>query len=251
MPDFDLTGRAALVTGGNGGIGFGMAKGLAEAGADIAIVARDKEKSGRAVEAIQRLGRRAVAITCDVRVTSEIKGAVEAAVAGLGRLDILVNNAGATDGFTDPLKLDDELWDRVHDTNLKAALRFAQACHPHLAESGEGSVINVASTAARRSHAGITAYASSKAALVSLTEALSERFARDGIRVNCVCPGLVETEMSAAVPNSEQAYAGVIARTPLGRAGQPDEFGGVAVFLASAASSYMTGESVVIAGGYS
>ena len=251
MPNFHLSGRVALVTGGNGGIGLGMAKGLAEAGADIAVVARNEVKSAAAVAELEALGRRAMAIRCDVRDADDISAAVASTVKQLGRLDILVNNAGATDGFTDPLKLDDELWDRVHDVNLKAALRFAQAAHPHLANSGHGIVINVASTASRRGHAGITAYASSKAGLVSVTQSLAERFARHGIRVNAVLPGFVETEMSASVPDSEAAYRGIIERTPMGRAGQPDEFGGVAVFLASDASSYMTGEGVVIAGGYS
>ena len=191
-----------------------------------------------------------MAIKCDVTIPEEIGAAIDATVAQLGRLDILVNNAGATEGgAVFPMQITDEIWDAVYDTNLRAPLRFAQAAHDSLADSGHGSIINVASIAAKSGQPFNATYASSKAALVTLTESLAGSFAGDGIRVNAVLPGWVETDMTTVAQDDETIYRRIIARIPMRRFGRPDEFGGVATFLASDASSFMTGQSVVVDGG--
>ena len=204
MPDFSLAGRTALVTGGNGGIGRGIALGLAEAGADVAIAARDQEKSMAVVSEIQALGQRAVSVRCDVTKRADIESAVAQTAEHFGGLDLLVNNAGIG-GSVFPLELDEPLWNRIHETNLKAPLHFAQVAHPALAASGAGAIINVASIAANYGTATSGAYGSSKAALIQLTGSLAAAFARDNIRVNAIVPGFVNTDMTA-----ERVWPGVL-----------------------------------------
>jgi 2-deoxy-D-gluconate 3-dehydrogenase len=250
MPDFSLAGRTALVTGGNGGIGRGIALGLAEAGANVAIAARNQDKSTTVASEIRALGARALPVPCDVTKRADIESAVAQATDHFGGLDVLVNNAGVG-GWVFPLEIDDDLWDRVHETNLKAPLHFAQVAHPALAASGGGTIINVASIAANYGTATQGAYGSSKAALIQLTGSLAAAFARDDIRVNAIVPGSVNTDMTAGAAENEARYRHLMQRTPMRRFGEPEEFGGVAVFLASAASSYMTGQTVVIDGGFS
>ncbi len=249
MPDFSLAGRVALVTGGNGGLGRGIAVGLAEAGADIAIAARNDSKSRQTALEIEALGRRALALHCDVTDRAEIEAAVAQTIDQLGGLDVLVNNAGIL-GSALPLEMSESLWDQVHDTNLKAAFRFAQVAHPALAASVGGVIINVSSIQAGYGAANFAAYGSSKAALIQLTQSLASAFADDGIRVNAVVPGFVRTEMTAATVANESRYSQLMQHLPMRRFGEPEEFGGVAVFLASPASSYMTGQTVVVDGGF-
>ena len=250
MPDFSLSGRVALVTGGNGGLGRGIAIGLAEAGADVAIAARNDIKSKQTVSEIEALGRQALALHCDVTVRGDIEAAVAQTTDHLGGLDLLVNNAGILGGAP-PLEMTESLWDQVHDTNLKAAFLFAQVAHPALTASGAGTIINVSSIQANYGSANFGAYGSSKAALIQLTRSLAAAFATDGIRVNAIVPGFVRTEMTGPTIADKARYSSLIQRLPMQRFGDPAEFGGVAVFLASPASSYMTGQTVVVDGGFS
>lgn len=251
MRIFDLTGKVAVVTGGNGGIGLGMAKGLAEAGADIVVAARNAEKAATACVELRALGRRAEFVQLDVANEASCRGMIEQAVACMGRLDILVNNAGMNIRKPPEIMTSDE-FRMVIDTNVTGAFVCAQAAYPHLLRAGGGKIINVASLATKLALPRMTAYAPSKAALVQLTRTQASAWAKDNIQVNAVLPGWIDTEWTQRSAQTAAGFAQkVIERTPAGRWGRPDDFAGVAVYLASSASAYMTGSEVVIDGGYS
>jgi 2-deoxy-D-gluconate 3-dehydrogenase len=248
---FDLTGKVAIVTGGNGGIGLGIAVGLAEAGAAIAIAGRDPEKNAAATAAVQAKGVKAVAIPTDIRKPEACRALVDGTVAQLGRVDILVNNSGINyrkqaQEFT----LED--WRDVIDTNLTAAFVLSQAVYPHYVKQGGGKIINIGSIASNMANQFGVAYSPSKGGIVQLARALAVAWARDNIQANTILPGWIDTPMSvrsrATVPGLHET---VIERTPAGRWGTPEDFAGAAVYLASAASNYVNGAVLVIDGGYS
>jgi 2-deoxy-D-gluconate 3-dehydrogenase len=247
---FDLDGTVALVTGGNGGIGRGIALGLASAGADVVIAARDAAKTRAVVAEVEALGRRAVGVACDVLVRADVEAAVEAARAAFGRLDILVSNAGVAGGGP-PESLSEATWDRVVDTNLKAVFVCAQLAHALLKAGGRGKVINIGSEYSLFGSPTVLPYAASKGGVVQLTKSLAAAWASDGIQVNAIIPGWITTDMTAGVKRNEAFYRGIIERTPSGRFGEPEELAGAAIFLASHASDFITGQSVVVDGGYS
>jgi 2-deoxy-D-gluconate 3-dehydrogenase len=251
MSMFDLTGKVAIVTGGNGGIGLGIALGLAEAGAAIAIAGRDAQKNADATKAVTAKGVKAVAIPTDIRKPEQCRALVDRTVAEFGRVDILVNNSGINyrkkaQEFT----LED--WHDVIDTNLTAAFVLSQAVYPHFLKQGGGKIINIASIAAFMSNQFGVAYSPSKGGIVQLSRALAVAWAKDNIQTNAILPGWIDTPMSvrsrATVPTLHES---VIARTPAGRWGTPEDFAGGAVYLASAASNYVNGAVLVIDGGYS
>lgn len=248
---FDLTGKVAVVTGGNGGIGFGMARGLARAGARVVIAARDAAKSAQAVESLRAIGSDAFAVSADVGNEDSVTALFAEVARRCGRLDILVNNAGT---FLRKPPQDTELaeWQAVMETNSTGPFLCARAAHPHLCAAGGGKIINVASLVSLFGVAHAAAYSASKGAVLQLTRSLATAWAADRIQVNAVLPGWIDTPMThgARVPGGELNDR-VIARTPAGRWGEIEDFEGVAVFLASAASDFVTGATIAVDGGYS
>lgn len=249
---FDLTGKVAVVTGGGTGIGRQMAQGLAEAGADVVLCARKGERCEQAAEELRaELGVRAIGLRCDVREQAEIDEVVRRTVETLGRVDVLVNNAGTSWGAS-PEDVPLQGWQKVIDVNLTGAFQFAQAVGRMLIEQGEGgAIVNIASIAAFRGAVpevmNAIPYNASKGALVALTVDLAARWAQHGIRVNAIAPGWFPSDLTAEV--LEQSSAFLVDRVPLGRLGGPDDLKGAVVYLASAASDYVTGRTLVVDGG--
>jgi 2-deoxy-D-gluconate 3-dehydrogenase len=245
---FDLTGRVAIVTGGNGGIGLGMARGLAAAGAAVMVAARDRAK---AEAALTSLGPRSAFVALDVADEGSCRAAIAATVERFGRLDILVNNAGMSIRKP-PEAYSAAEWRAVLETNLTGAFLCAQAAHPEMKRSGGGKIINIGSMFALFGSAYAAAYAASKGALVQLTKSLAAAWAADNIQVNAVLPGWIDTELTR---DARQQVAGlherVLARTPAGRWGVPEDLAGIAVFLAAPASDFITGAAIPVDGGFS
>jgi 2-dehydro-3-deoxy-D-gluconate 5-dehydrogenase len=248
MTMFDLTGRVAVVTGGNGGIGLGMARGLAEAGASVVVAARNAEK---AAAALAELGDRSLFMALDVTDETSCRAMIEQASDRFGRLDVLVNNAG-TSIRKPPEAYTATEWHAVLDTNLTGAFLCSQAAHPVMKRSGGGKIVNIGSMFALFGSAYAAPYAASKGALVQLTKSLAAAWAADNIQVNAVLPGWIDTELTRdarrQVPGLHER---VLARTPAGRWGAPDDLAGIAVFLASAASDFITGAAIPVDGGFS
>jgi len=248
MTMFDLTGRIAVVTGGNGGIGLGMARGLAAAGAGVVVAARNGEKAAAALAA---LGSEGAFIALDVADESSCRAMIARAADRFGRVDILVNNAG-TSIRKPPETYTAAEWHVVLDTNLTGAFLCSQAAHPVMKRSGGGKIINIGSMFALFGSAYAAPYAASKGALVQLTKSLAAAWAADDIQVNAILPGWIDTELTR---DARQQVPGlherVLARTPAGRWGIPDDLAGVAVFLASAASDFITGAAIPVDGGFS
>ena len=247
---FDLTGKVALVTGGNGGIGFGMAKGLAAAGASVVIASRNREKSLVAVAELEGLGAKADFIPLDVASPISCRAAIGEAVNRHSRLDILVNNAGMSIRKP-PETYTVEEWRQVIDTNLTGAFVLCQAAHPIMERQRGGKIINIGSMMSIFGGAYAAPYSSSKGAIVQMSKSLATAWARDNIQVNAVLPGWIDTELTR---RAREQVTGlnerVLARTPAGRWGVPDDLAGVAVFLASAASDFVTGAAIPVDGGY-
>lgn len=249
MDEFDLSGSVAIVTGGNGGIGRGIALGLAKAGADIAIAARNLEKTAAVVAEIETLGRMAMGIGCDVTKRAEIDAAVARTIAELGHPDILVNNSGIAGGGR-PEEIAEETWDAVLDTNLKACFQFAQAVFPSFKERGRGKVINIGSEYSLFGSARVLPYSASKGGVIQMTKSLAVAWAPDNVQVNCIIPGWIWTDMTGGIKDNQEFYDHIISRTPARRFGEPEELGGTAVFLASRASDFVTGVSIPVDGGF-
>ncbi len=246
---FDLSGTVTLVTGGNGGIGQGIADGLADAGASVVIAARNEDKTAAAVAAIESRGGTALGVACDVNVRADLEAAVSRCESEYGRLDILVNNAGVARGGPAET-IAEEDWQLVIDTNLSSLLWASQVAYPHLKASGRGKVINIASEYSLFGSPRAIAYSSSKGGVVQLTKSLAVGWAEAGIQVNAIVPGWITTDMTAPAKNNETFYDGIIYRTPAGRFGEPDELAGAGVFLASHASDFVTGVVLPVDGGY-
>ena len=251
MKPFDLTGKAAIVTGGNGGIGLGIARGLAQAGASVAVAGRNADKNAAAVKAIEALGAKAVAVAVDVRDEASCRAMVAAVAKALGRVDILVNNAG-----TNIRKLPQDYtlaeFREVLDVNLTSAFVCSQAAYPEMVEAGGGKIISIGSMLSLFGGPLMAAYGSSKGGIVQLTRSLAAAWGKDNIQANAILPGFINTDLTKTakvqIPGLEQR---VVARTFAGRWGEPDDLAGTAVFLASAASDYVTGTAIPVDGGYS
>ena len=251
MTPFDLKGKAALVTGGNGGIGLGMAKGLAQAGASIAVAGRDDKKNASAIAALKSLGVTAIAVKVDLQDEDSTRAMVEEAAQKLGRLDILVNNAGISIRKA-PQDYTLAEWHQVMDTNLTSAFVASQAAYPHLKRGGRGKVVNIGSMMSIFGGGYLAPYGASKGAIVQLTRSLATAWAKDNIQVNAVLPGWIDTALTRrAREELEGLDERVLSRTPAGRWGEPADLAGVAVFLCSAASDFVTGTAIPVDGGYS
>jgi NAD(P)-dependent dehydrogenase (short-subunit alcohol dehydrogenase family) len=246
---FDLSGRVAVITGGNRGIGLGGARGLAAAGADVAIWARDKERNDRAVEELAGLPGRAIAIGCDVSDAAQVAAAAEETAARLGPATICLSAAGIN-RFTPFLDTSLDEFREVLATNLEGAFHTFQALVPGMIEAGGGSLIAVSSISARTGQPRSVHYAASKAGLLALTKSLAVELARHRIRANVIVPGWIETEMIAGFLESPKFVDAVLKRIPQRRWGRPDDLAGLVAFLAGDASSYITGAEMVVDGGY-
>jgi 2-deoxy-D-gluconate 3-dehydrogenase len=251
MTLFDLKGRVALVTGANQGIGFGIARGLAGAGAAVVVAGRRADKNAEAVKALAALGGRAVAVEADVADEAACRALIAQAVDRLGRLDILVNNAGVANR-KQPQDYTLSEWQHVIDVNLTGAFACAHAAYPHMVRAGGGKIINIGSMLSIFGASFAVAYAASKGGIVQMTKALACAWAKDNIQANAILPGWIDTDFTRT---AREQVAGlnerVLARTPAGRWGRPDDFVGIAVFLASPASGFMTGTAIPVDGGYS
>ena len=251
-PLFSLKGKVALVTGGNGGLGLAMALGLAEAGADMAVAARDAEKTARAVAQVEALGVKSLGLTVDVTREAEVDEMVAGTVQALGGVDILVNNAG-TVVRKEPQDLTAEEWDLTLDVNLRAAFLVARAVYPHMKERGGGKIISIGSMFSIFGGGGSGApYSASKGGLVQLSKSLAVAWAKDNIQSNAILPGWFPTYLTSDIPkNQPERYDMINRRIPMGRWGNPEDLKGAAVFLASRASDYVTGAVITVDGGYS
>tara|TARA_B100000508_G_C11397800_1_gene246693 strand:- start:36 stop:806 length:771 start_codon:yes stop_codon:yes gene_type:complete len=248
---FDLTGKVAVITGGNGGIGLGIAMGLAGAGANIVIAARSVEKTAQALEDIRALGVEAHGITVDVTQEPAIQRIVTSTIDHMGRLDILVNNSGIA-VRAQPQELTAAQWDSVVDVNLRGAFLASKEAYAQMVKAGGGKVINVGSMYSIFGSDWGSPYAASKGGLVQLTKSLAVAWAKDNIQVNAVLPGWIVTDLTRGIQDADpNRYDNISRRIPTGRWGEPSELAGAAVFLASTASDYVTGATLAVDGGYS
>ena len=248
---FDLSSKVAVVTGGNGGIGLGMARGLAEAGADIVIVGRNEAKSSAAGAEIRQCGVKAISVVADVTDTSAVAEMVARAAKELGRIDILVNNAGINIRKV-PQALDLAEWDSVIKTNLTSAFLCSQAVYPAMKAAGGGKIINIGSMMSIFGASFAPAYAASKGGIVQFTRSCAVAWAADNIQANAILPGWIDTDLTKrARAEIDGLHDKVLARTPAARWGAISDFAGIAVFLASPASDFVTGTAIPIDGGYS
>ncbi len=250
---FDLSGRVALVTGGNGGIGLGMALALAEAGADCAIWGTNAAKNAAAEKELRARGRRVLALQCDVGDEAAVEAAFAETVATLGRIDGCFANAGVSGrGGASFLEMTTEEWNRVLRVNLHGAFYTFRAAARHMvARGGGGVLVGTASLAAIEGAPRSEHYAATKGGMISMVRGLAVEFARHGVRAHAILPGWIETEMTADAVGSEGFRSKVLPRVPMRRWGTGADFGGIAVYLMSEASRYHTGDTFVIDGGYS
>jgi 2-dehydro-3-deoxy-D-gluconate 5-dehydrogenase len=251
MKLFDLSGRVAVVTGGNGGIGLGMALGMAEAGATIVVAGRDAAKNQAAVKQIQGAGAKASAIPVDVLKEESCRALVADTVKAHGRLDILVNNAGMSIR-KQPEQYTLAEWHTVMDSNLTSAFLCSHAAYPEMKKGGAGKIINIGSMMSIFGAPFATAYAASKGGMVQMTKSMATAWAKDNIQVNAILPGWIDTALTRrAREQISGLHESVLKRTPAARWGAPDDFAGIAVFLAAAASDFVTGAAITVDGGYS
>ena len=251
MELFDLSGRVAIVTGGNGGIGLGMARGLARCGAAVMVAARDPAKNAAAVEELAGLGAKAAAVEGDLTLEDACRAIVEATLERFGRLDILVNNAG-TNVRKQPEEYTLAEWQWILETNLSSAFMCSQAAYPAMKAAGGGKIIMIGSMMSIFGASFTAPYAATKGGIVQMAKAMACAWGKDNIQVNSVLPGWIDTALTRQgrrdIPGLQER---VVARTPAGRWGDPDDFAGIAAFLASPASDFVTGAAITVDGGYS
>jgi len=248
---FDLSGKVAVITGGNGGIGLGMAKGMANAGATIVVAGRDAAKNADAVEQLQALGAQARAIPVDVLKEESCRALIADTLKAYGRLDILVNNAGMSIR-KQPEDYTLAEWHTVLDSNLTSAFLCSHAAFPAMKKGGAGKIINIGSMMSIFGAPFATAYAASKGGIVQMSKAMATAWAKDNIQVNAILPGWIDTALTKrAREQIGGLHESVLKRTPAGRWGEPSDFSGIAVFLAAPASDFITGAAITVDGGYS
>jgi 2-dehydro-3-deoxy-D-gluconate 5-dehydrogenase len=251
MQLFDLSNRVAVITGGNGGIGLGMAKGMAAAGATIVVAGRDAAKNTAAVSEIVSAGGKASAIPVDVLAEESCRALIADTMKTHGRLDILVNNAGMSIR-KQPEDYTLAEWHTVLDSNLTSAFLCSQAAYPAMKKGGSGKIINIGSMMSIFGAPFATAYAASKGGMVQMTKSLATAWAKDGIQVNAILPGWIDTALTRRAREQVNGlHDSVLKRTPAARWGVPDDFAGIAVFLAAPASDFVTGAAIAVDGGYS
>lgn len=248
---FDLAGKVAVVTGGNGGLGLGMALGLAKAGASVAIAARRRDKADAALAALGAEGVETLFVETDVADRASCLAMAEAVAARFGRIDILIANAGVANGGR-PEKMSEDVWRRTLDINLSGTFFAAQAVHPHLKAAGGGKIVTIGSMMSIFGSSVGSDYAASKGAVVQLTKSLAIAWARDNIQVNAILPGWLVTDIVAEHKDNAPGFSdAIVARTPQRRWGEPSDLEGIAIFLCSAASNFVTGTAIPVDGGYS
>ena len=244
---FDLSGKVGLVTGGNKGLGAGIALALAKVGADIAVVSTRMETE--TVDAIKALGRRAIHIDADLTSTEPIERIIASTLSQLGGLDILVNNAGMI-RRADSVDFTEADWDAVMDLNLKSAFFLAQAAGRHMIAQGSGKIINIASMLSFQGGIRVPSYTASKSGMAGITKLLANEWAAKGVNINAIAPGYMATDNTAALQADEARNRSILERIPAGRWGRPSDMGGAAVFLASSASDYVNGITLPVDGGW-
>ncbi len=249
LQQFDLTGKVAVVTGASRGLGEAMALALAEAGADVALVARTAGSLDAVAARVREMGRRALAVPVDLSRTEGIEEMAHRVVDGYGRVDVLVNAAG-TQARKPILEVTEEDWERVISLNLKAVLFCSQAVARRMIQQGRGKIINIASLSSSIGIQNISVYTAAKGGVLSLTRAMAVEWARHGINVNAIGPGYFPTELTRGVYEDPQRNRWVVERTPMGRWGAPRDLAGAVVFLASEASDFITGELINVDGGW-
>ncbi len=250
IEQFNLNGKVALISGGNRGLGYEMAKALGEAGADLAITARDSHRNKEAADKLQDIDRvKCISLTCDVTDEKEVSETVEKTFDEYGRIDILINSAGIN--IRGPInKLTPNEFRKVQEVNVTGTWLMCQATAPFMRKNNYGRVINIGSTLSLIAFPDRTPYATSKGAVLNLTRALAMEWATSGIRVNAILPGAFATEMNTVLLNDPEKCKAFLSNVPMGRWGELYEIGGIALFLASDAASYVTGASFVIDGGW-
>ncbi len=244
-----LEGKVAVVTGGTSGIGRAMSIGLAEAGADVVATARRQQQVDETSAAIEKLGRKTLRVASDVCDRKSLETLLAETVKSLGKVDILINCAGRIKR-TPTISVSEEEWNGILDTNLTGTLRACQVFGAHMLERGYGRIINIASLNSFVALHEVAAYAASKAAVMSLTRSLAVEWSRKGITVNAIAPGVFRTELNANLLDSTPRGQELLLRTPMGRFGKTEELIGAAVYLASDAASFVTGETLVVDGGF-
>src|SRR5579859_31210 len=249
MSLFDLEGKTAFVTGASRGIGRAIAVALAQAGADVALVARTADGLADTADDIAAAGRKAIVIPADVTDQADVAGAVETAIGQLGHVDIVVNNAGGSNFMVSFRDLRLTGWDKLMTLNLTSAVYVCHAFASHLLDRGSGSVINVASVAGVAASPLISPYGAAKAGLISLTKSLAVEWAPNGVRVNALCPGWTATDLNRNLWDDPVTGPATVATVPMHRWARAEEMAGPAVFLASDASSYLTGQAICVDGG--
>ncbi len=246
---FDLSGRVAVVMGGATGLGHAIALGLADAGADVVASSRRAPQVDRTAAEIEALGRRTLRVTSDVASRATVQALHDAVIEAFAKVDILVNAAGIS--FKAPaLDLDVADWRRVMDTNLTGTLRACQIFGPTMVAAGYGRIVNIASLSSYVSFHEVAAYSASKAAVASLTRSLAVELARKGVNVNAIAPGIFPTPLNASLIQGTPRGGELLMRTPMGRIGRAEEVAGAAVFLASEAASFLTGQVIAVDGGF-
>jgi 2-dehydro-3-deoxy-D-gluconate 5-dehydrogenase len=246
---FDLSGRVAVVTGGNGGIGRGVALGLAEAGAAVAVWGRNDEKNQRVLSELKAIGVRSMALMVDMTNRAGLEPAVNKVESELGSISILVNNAGIASLSGGVMNEKPEDWDRVIETQLNSVFLLCKLAARSMIRQKSGKIINIASMYSFFGSGLVPSYSAAKGAIVQLTKSMAIEFAPHNIQVNAIAPGWIETDMTAPVRTTPMNDE-ILARTPAGRWGQPEEVAGAAVYLASRASDFVTGDTIRVDGGY-
>jgi len=250
MDKFRLLGKVALVTGGSRGIGRNIATGLAEAGADVALVARNLPDLEEVAQDITKMGRKALTVTANIRHIDELDGLVKKTLDEFNTIDILVNNAGTNPVFGSVFDIDEKAWDITIGLNLKGTFFLSQAVGRVMREKGGGSIINIASDEGIRPFVGLGVYSISKAGVIMLSKVLAEEWGQYNIRVNTIAPSWVRTRFSQAIWGNPLMLKEIENATALGRIAEPEEITNAAIFLASEASSYVTGQTITLDGGH-
>ncbi len=248
-PHFDLTGKVAIVTGGSRGIGKAIAWALSEAGAQVVISSRKQEDLDKTAEEIRADGGEVTAVAAHTGDDVAVDKLIAKTVDTYGGIDIVVNNAATNPQFGPLMKSEDSQWDKIWDVNVKGYFRVAKACFPEMKKRGGGKIINLSSVASKLPLSGMGIYSISKAAVVMLTKVLAQELAAANVQVNAIAPGFIKTKFSSALWKNEKLHNAVVRGIPQGRIAEPKEVAGIALYLASEASSYTTGETIVLDGG--
>jgi NAD(P)-dependent dehydrogenase (short-subunit alcohol dehydrogenase family) len=249
MTEFSLAGKVALVTGSSRGIGRAIALRLAQAGAKVVVSSRKIENVQPVADEIEAAGGEALAVQCHVGRSDDVTAFVERTVEAFGRVDVAVNNAATNPHFGPLLTADESQWDKILDTNVTSVFRVCKAVAPHMEAQGGGKIINIASIAGLRPAGGMGVYGVSKAAVLMLTQVLAMELGRVNIQVNAIAPGVIRTRFSQVLWQTPQIAGPVLNSLPLGRFGEPEDVAGLALYLASPASDYVTGAIFVVDGG--